>query len=208
MYENIKINDIVLLKDNLVEGQKYGTVKFYKKLMGHLKGCLLKITSISSTGTYYCDKYDGTLSEDMLVKPLYLIDTTIVYVDTSCLAKPLNLKYGTIKGISVKNGIVNYKLENHEEIPEFWIFATKLDSVNFSTRVTIDSDINNIKDDISSINNTKTNETNENQLQRKDSDSRRESERSGVFGRRSKASVTIGRLSNKARSGCCQNATG
>lgn len=171
----------VRIREDLKHGYSYGRLHFYDT--GNIKGTIHKVTKISKNGTYYLDGIDGqTFSLDMLIRPF--IKGDVVIVDQEGL-----VKYGLVGA---------YIVEQVRSEDNFCLLC----GVYVSPRHLIKSETIAI-DYVAGTTNILKEDNYENQLQRKGSVVSRgqRPEGSRIYGRRPKAAVSIGSLSNKARLG-------
>ena len=176
--------DYVRVKRDLKHGEIYGgKLRFYDR-GSSIKGTIHKITKVSRNGTYYLDGIDGqTFALEMLEVPFKLEDVVALNAEGAIMYPSLLSSINTIKGISKNNCC---------------LIGGILVEPKYLTEVATLS----IGEESSSTNFIEKNNY-ENQLQRKGAIVTRGQRPKGsrVYGRRPKAAVSIGSLSNKARSG-------
>ena len=185
----LKVGQFCKIKNNLQLGKKYGTVTYSKTIEGYL-GRLLKIRSISSTGTAYCTIVEtgekvGTFHELMLDFPKFEINETCeitnVYEDDPKIIKPTRITVGC-----------PYYPSNN--IYEFYYHT----SVSIFTESRLLRSIKKQSEGLPNLQNLLINNTNENRLQEQESNIPRRVKLSGcrIQGRINKASISSRPLRN------------
>lgn len=190
----LKVGQFCKIKNNLQLGKKYGTVTYSKTIEGYL-GRLLKIRSISSTGTAYCTIVEtgekvGTFHELMLDFPKFEINETYEITDVYKDSK-------IIKSTKITVGCPYYPSNN---IYEFYYHTSDVSGVNFFTESFLlkYAAKGYAKKQSEGLQNLLINNTNENRLQEQKSNIPRRVKLSGcrIQGRVYKTSISSRPLRN------------
>lgn len=188
----LKVGQFCKIKNNLQLGKKYGTVTYSKMIEGYL-GRLLKIRSISSTGTAYCTIVEtgekvGTFHELMLDFPKFEINETYEITDVYKDSK-------IIKSTKITVGCPYYPSNN---IYEFYYHTSDVSGVLGAGIFTESRLLKSIKKQSEGLQNLLINNTNENRLQEQESNIPRRVKLSGcrIQGRIYKTSISSRPLRN------------
>lgn len=194
----LKIGDYVVLKHDLVLGEKYGTVTFGNLHVPYLHK-LLRVYKISSIGTAYCNYKGnpcdcGSFSESMLNIAKFRVGDIVKIIDSSIADKqqPYVGKEVIIKSVEYRDNYFVYHIIN-----DYGVFEWPENTLVFLRSVVSydNQEIDEKLEDLQIVLND------ENKLQREDSNLRSGERVQGsrVHGRKSQASIRSRPLRDPSR---------